>query len=558
MQPTVHYSPTLPSGYILRDYRIERTLGRGGFGITYLAKEELTERYVVIKENFPDGLAHRNQSDYSVGPAGSDRSQQYDWALGSFINEVRTLAGLHHTNIVPVFSAFREHGTAYYVMPHIGGTPLHLTAAAQPEISETWLRQHLQALLSALSYLHTQSTPLLHRDIKPDNILIDASGNPILIDFGTARAVQGTHTQTKMGTPGYAPLEQWSAGGKRGPWTDLYALGATFYRLLTGENPPDCHERLYATPGTYQLAGNAALASRYSAELLSSIDRAFAMNPAERWQSAQDWLETIQPGQIPAPAPQTASNEDEIVPTNYTTELSPQDADLYERCVDLVTRSRKASTPMLQRTFSIGYGKAAKMMDLMEQRGVIGPKQGSSLYHTVLKSPAAEKATEQRFPSDPDILQAALLGNTAQLRHLLNTGANANSTNSHGDTPLMLAIWGKHTACVKELLDHGADVNQPNSEGLTPLFCAALTGHSESLRLLLGVPGIYVNRQNRHGWTPLCAAVDNGHTDCVKLLLTAPDININIANNNGHTPMSIALKKEQTDIIRLLQKALSL
>lgn len=558
MPTTATYSPTLPIGYMLRDYQIERVLGRGGFGITYLAKEELTERRVVIKENFPDGLAHRNQSNCKVSPAGTDRAELYDWALGSFVNEVRVLSKLQHSNIVPVYCAFRELGTAYYVMPHIGGSPLHQAAAARTELSEDWLRQNLRALLSALHYLHTQSEPLLHRDIKPDNILIDASGTPILIDFGTARAVQGTHTQTKMGTPGYAPLEQWSAGGKRGPWTDLYALGATFYSLLTRKNPPDCHERIYATPGAYQLAGNSALASSYSEEFLSSIDRAFAMNPAERWQSAQDWLEAVQPRHTPPPAPQTANNKDEFILTEYTTELPPQDADLYKRCVDLVTRSRKASTAMLQRTFSIGYGKAAKMMDLMEQRGVIGPKQGSSLYHAVLKSPAAEKATEQRFPSDPDILQAALLGNTAQLRHLLNTGANANSTNSHGDTPLMLAIWGKHTACVKELLDHGADVNQPNSEGRTPLFCAALTGHSESLRLLLGVPGIYVNWQNRYGWTPLCAAVDNGHTDCVKLLLTAPDININIANNNGHTPMSIALKKEQTDIIRLLQKALSL
>lgn len=282
-------SGALPNDYVLNgNYVIRRKLGQGGFGITYLADGLLTGRRVVIKENFPAGCSLRSPDTYMVGPVSAMQQADYDWALKSFLNEARLLAGLSHPNIVPVITAFTALGTAYYAMPYIAGTPLN--RADSTTVSEEWLRYFLRHLLGALEYLHGQN--LLHRDIKPGNILIDTAGNPILIDFGTARTV-GTHTHTRTGTEGYTPLEQWASGGETGPWSDLYSLGATCYRLITGQEPPDCHNRVYADSAESLLAERQDLQGRFSPILLEGIDRAFRMNPAERWQNAREWLEFL-------------------------------------------------------------------------------------------------------------------------------------------------------------------------------------------------------------------------------------------------------------------------
>ncbi|MDO5464370.1 MAG: serine/threonine-protein kinase [Akkermansia sp.] len=293
LQPVTNLaSVTLPNDYVLNgSYIIRRTLGQGGFGITYLAEEVVTGRSVVIKENFPVSCSMRCPDSYRVSSGGPLLQSDYDWALRSFLNEARVLAGLSHPNIVPVITAFTALGTAYYVMPYIAGTPLNQADAAT--VSEEWLRYFLRHMLGALDYLHGQN--LLHRDIKPGNILLDKAGNPILIDFGTVRRV-GAHTHTKTGTEGYAPLEQWASGGERGPWSDLYSLGATCYRLITGLEPPDCHDRVYADSDASLLSERRELLGRFSPALLAGIDRAFRMNPAERWQNARVWLKDLSGG----------------------------------------------------------------------------------------------------------------------------------------------------------------------------------------------------------------------------------------------------------------------
>lgn len=284
---TVINSSELPKGYVLSNYVIERKLGHGGFGITYLARETATNRAVVIKENFPRECSQRHTTNLMVGPSSAEDKGLYEWALTRFLDEAKVLIRLSHPGIVPVLTAFKALGTAYYVMPQVEGREIHKAAPSPQEINEAWLRPVLQKLLEALDYLHGEG--LLHRDIKPSNILMRADTSPLLIDFGTTRSSDATHTLTRMGTPGFSPSEQFLARGKNGPWTDLYSLGATCYYLITGEVPQDSMERL-AEDELLPLAGRKELRGRFSAEFLSAIDKALRISHKNRWQSAKEWM----------------------------------------------------------------------------------------------------------------------------------------------------------------------------------------------------------------------------------------------------------------------------
>ncbi len=282
----------LPNDYELQNYTITKVMGKGGADITYLATENDTDRRVVIKENYPTQFSARNINNYRVGPAGTAHKEDYIWALASFLDEAKILTRLNHPNIVRVLTAFKVLGTAYYVMDYIGGHPLHEVAPAPQQMTEEWLLGILRPMLSALGYIHSRPEILLHRDIKPSNILVDPEGTPILIDFGATRSVISTRTHSKMGTPGYAPHEQWSGSKKCGPWTDLYALGATCYYLIVGEAPPDCQDRM--PDDCYNpLAPRPELRGQFSPTLLASIDKALSLRADARWQSAQDWLDEL-------------------------------------------------------------------------------------------------------------------------------------------------------------------------------------------------------------------------------------------------------------------------
>ncbi len=284
---TVINSSELPQGYELSNYVIERKLGHGGFGITYLARETATNRAVVIKENFPRECSQRNTMNLTVGPSSAEDKELYEWALTRFLDEAKVLIRLSHPGIVPVLTAFKALGTAYYVMPRVEGKEIHKAAPSPQTINEAWLRPVLQKLLEALDYLHGEG--LLHRDIKPSNILMRADTSPLLIDFGTARSSDASHTLTRIGSPGFSPSEQFLARGKNGPWTDLYSLGATCYYLITGEVPQDSVERL-AEDELPPLAGRKELQGRFSEEFLSAIDKALRISHKDRWQNAREWM----------------------------------------------------------------------------------------------------------------------------------------------------------------------------------------------------------------------------------------------------------------------------
>ena len=287
---TAILAPELPPGYELGNFTIERKLGRGGFGITYLARETASDRPVVIKENFVQECSTRHATNMTVGPYGEEGRELYEWALTRFLDEAKVLIRLTHPGIVPVLTVFKALGTAYYVMPQVEGAELHQAAPAPSQINEAWLRPVLEKLLQALDYLHGQG--LLHRDIKPSNILLRADGSPLLIDFGTARVKDATHTLTRIGTPGYSPSEQFTTHGKNGPWTDLYSLGATCYHLITGEVPQDAVSRLEEDE-LRPLASRPALKSRFSHDFLAAIDKAMSVPRRDRWQTAREWMDNL-------------------------------------------------------------------------------------------------------------------------------------------------------------------------------------------------------------------------------------------------------------------------
>jgi serine/threonine protein kinase/formylglycine-generating enzyme required for sulfatase activity len=286
----------LPSGTRIEEFVIERVLGSGGFGITYLARDTALGRKVVIKENLPVQFAYRETTSLTIRPrhTGSDAAD-FAWSLENFSKEAAMLASLDHPGIVRVLRSFQALGTAYFVMPFVEGITLDelieaLRTKGQP-FSEAELRGVLEHILAALDHLHDRG--IYHRDIKPANILITNEGVPVLIDFGSARQRLSERSMTVVESAGYTPFEQLQSRGNVGPWSDLYALGGTIEKALTGEAPPKAMDRAFDDPWV-PLARRADLCAIYSTRFLADIDRTLACRIEKRWKNAGEWLVSLQ------------------------------------------------------------------------------------------------------------------------------------------------------------------------------------------------------------------------------------------------------------------------
>ena len=282
----------LPEGTeLVGDYRIERALGAGGFGITYLATEVPLNRQVTIKEYFPVDFAARNASD-DVCPRSEDSTNDYSWGLDRFLAEAQTLARFNHPNIVRVYRYFRDRNTGYIVLHFEEGSSFKgwlRGLGRAPRQAE--LDRIVPPLLDALEVIHAED--FLHRDIAPDNIIIRRDGTPVLIDFGSARAEVAKHSKTvsALVKPGYSPYEQYGTEGRQqGPWTDIYALGATLYQAMTGKRPPDSPTRMMKDE--YVPAAEAALSS-YRPGFLAAIDHALALDPSKRPRTVAAWRSAL-------------------------------------------------------------------------------------------------------------------------------------------------------------------------------------------------------------------------------------------------------------------------
>lgn len=273
-------------------YEILRFLSSGGFGITYLARDSL-ERQVVIKECFPGALCRRVGSN--VEAADPEYAEDLKAIIGLFIQEARNHARLVHPNIVNVHQVFEYNQTAYLAMDLIrGGDLLDYVRDTRNDITPEFFVKVTEKMLSAVSFIHDNG--MLHRDISPDNILIDEDDEPLLIDFGAARELttgsSGALMTLRVVKDGYSPHEFYARGAEQDVTSDLYVLAATLYHAISGERPVDGKSRLDAfnsgTDDPYvPLAGRF---DGYPAGFLEALDKAMEVHIVNRVQSALEWL----------------------------------------------------------------------------------------------------------------------------------------------------------------------------------------------------------------------------------------------------------------------------
>jgi hypothetical protein len=297
------YPDALPAQYRLHWYVLERVLGQGGFGITYLARDTNLDQTVAIKEYLPTDVALR-RADSTVRPRTDGQGERYRTGLDRFIREARTLARFDHPNIVRVLSVFEFNNTAYMVMRFEEGENFAALLERRRTLPEAELWPVLLPILDGLELVH--GAGFIHRDIKPDNIHIRTDGTPVLLDFGSARRATGNGGMlTILVAPGYAPFEQYySTGENQGAWTDVYGLGATCYRAISGVPPLDAIARSKGVLGSTQevlLPASKIAAGRYSVRLLQGIDHALAFAEKDRPQSIAEWRQELLEGKA-APA----------------------------------------------------------------------------------------------------------------------------------------------------------------------------------------------------------------------------------------------------------------
>jgi serine/threonine protein kinase len=272
----------LPAGYGLLEYRIEKVLGVGGFGLTYLATDGNLNLKVALKEYLPGEIALRG-ADQSIAPRSADSAETFGWGKQRFMDESRTLASFRHPNIVRVMRFFEANGSAYMVMEFVEGAALGDWIKSRRPLAEAQAAALVGPLLDGLEVVHKSG--FLHRDIKPGNIYVRDDGSPVLLDFGSAR--QRSTELTAVVTPGYAPFEQYHTQGNQGPWSDLYALGGVLYWMVTGNPPVEAAARVREDKMAAAL--QAGDKRHWRAEFLAAIDWALAPFEDARPQSVAEW-----------------------------------------------------------------------------------------------------------------------------------------------------------------------------------------------------------------------------------------------------------------------------
>ncbi len=300
---TEYANEALAKGVVLQSYEIIEVLGKGGFGITYLALDRNLRNQVALKEYFPHDVAMR-MPDNSVSVRAENMEGHFDWGKSRFLLEAQILAQFRHPNIVRVLTLFEANNTAYMAMDLEKGENLSDILELRGVLEEEELASITLPLLSGLEELHEHG--FIHRDIKPENIVIREDSSPVLIDFGSARNAMGSRSLTTLLTPGYSPLEQYySTSDDQGPWSDIYAFGGVLYRAISGNTPPESALRTSsALSGQHDPLVPAVTVGlgRYSRNFLEAVDKALNVLEKDRPQSVGEWRAMLFP-QATGPAP---------------------------------------------------------------------------------------------------------------------------------------------------------------------------------------------------------------------------------------------------------------
>lgn len=290
---STQFTDALPTGSKILWFEIQKVLGKGGFGITYLGRDANQDQLVAIKEYLPSSFASRTE-DRQVQPNSPSCKDKFEWGLQRFLKEAQTLARFRHSAIVRVVSFFRDSNTAYMVMEYVEGEGLDVLLKREKTLVEDEILKILPPLLDGLEVLHNAN--FIHRDIKPPNILIRHDGTPVIIDFGSARQSIGDD-MTSLLSLGYSPFEQYDSSGERqGPWSDIYAMGGVLYRCLSGRKPADAAMRIAARLRNDQDPMKSAVETgkgQYNPTFLAAIDKALQVLETDRPQSIGEWRKQL-------------------------------------------------------------------------------------------------------------------------------------------------------------------------------------------------------------------------------------------------------------------------
>jgi serine/threonine protein kinase len=285
----------LPPHTILNGrYLLGRVLGYGGFGITYLAWDLKLQIKLAVKEYFPQNLATRTPGNISISIYTSgDAREHFNYGSEKFIDEARALAQFNnHPCIVSVLDFFKENNTAYLVMEYIEG--VNLKEYLDNKGGKLPVKMALEIMMPAMDALReVHNTGMLHRDISPENIYITKGKQVKLLDFGAARFAMGEHSKSLsiVLRPGYSPEEQYRSKGKQGPWTDIYAVAASIYRMITGEVPPDALDRKEEDT----IKPPSTLGIEISLAVEEALLKAIAIKAADRFQTIGEFQQVLLP-----------------------------------------------------------------------------------------------------------------------------------------------------------------------------------------------------------------------------------------------------------------------
>jgi serine/threonine protein kinase len=547
----------LPAGMRLSEFEIVRLIGKGGFGIVYLAYDHSLGRHVALKEYLPSSMAFRDGTG-NVRVTSPHYTETFNAGMKSFINEARLLARFDSAALVKVHRFWEANGTAYMVMPFYEGSTLKQAYQERKVVpDEPWLRTLLADLLDAIETIH--QAYCLHRDIAPDNILLRMDGRPLLLDFGAARHVIGdmTHDLTAIVKPGFAPLEQYAdiPGLKQGPWTDVYALGAVIYYLIAGKAPPVAVAR---SVNDEMLPARKFGKGRYSESFLGVIDHALAVRPEQRIQSvpalrqalASEDETRLHPPRTPT---QPVEPTPEAVLSIRNSTPAPEGAEVSS---DATVGLRPPTPPQPEASrLMAGTRRRRWRYALLALALIAGIAAAPGLWYWGFNQ-------WERSRPHTELTEAAASGDMDKLKRAFADGSDVNARGGDGLTALQWAARNGHPAAVNELIAAKANVHVearggPISGNTALDFAAFDSGNVEVIRALI-VAGAAVDHQDAGGNTPLMGAAVKGHVLAVEALIAA-GADVNRRSNAGLTPLQYATgysdKPLYPDVVTILKAA---